>query len=576
MGLDARATTASVTLSRDFGNVSDTECQRYETAITAVRNKEMSFRDFFTALQAGEYTRPTSKNSKGQSFCEQVMFSEEDAVKISSLAEFEANLSKLKTIRIRQVTGGGSFSSGTKAKFKLSLPLKMTYTERVQPGRLSVRQWDPTRGWVTRLGPPSMMPVVGGITISTLTMYHPSPLRIENVQHDAVLSLNDPSDPTADVIILIPLKASNSGEESVNFFSKIGYFLSRIQTADSTTGLYPETSIPTGNDWGINKVFWLGKAGSDNIAPVTDAFFTWTGASSFTRTLLYSNFVESRYGWVPEGKQVRYFMLQTPVSISTTDLSFLTRSLPPTPSEEAIHTIPDPATAGASKILYKKATGDAAAAGCGIARERMSNPGTGDPMSPSASGGGALDMLIDATGRPLSDMNSCDPFKANASNARAKPSLFTPTKATEVIFTGLTFVALAVGAWIALFFIMDKDYDSKFQEFCDDMGKIVGAWMLKVNGRIRDAAYSASQSMSTISSLSSLAKPGGLAGALKGAAGSAAGEVGDAAQGAAGAASQGVGNALQGAVAGPASSAADALTKFLPGKLGAFAKLIPK
>jgi hypothetical protein len=349
----------------------------------------MSFRDFFTNLQDGLYSRPISKNDKGQAFCEQVLFSDEDAAKVNSLADFDANISKLKNIRIRQVTGGGSFSSGTKAKFRLSLPIKAKYVAQLQRSNPPVNRlklW-PVQ-WETVPGSETVTPIFEEITISMLTMYHPSPLRIENVQHDAVLSINDPSDPSAKTVILIPLKASNNAaDESGDFFNKIAKHLTTISSPDSVTGLYPETDIPTGNDWNIKQVFWLDAPGADNISKVTDSFFTWMGAGSYNRVELSRSATEIRYGWQPDGAQIRYFMLQTPVSISTTDLSFLTRSLPPTPAEQAIHKIPDPATASNPKVLYKKATGPGASASCGVVRERMSNQGQGDILASLFTGG---------------------------------------------------------------------------------------------------------------------------------------------------------------------------------------------
>jgi hypothetical protein len=502
IGVDARATTSSITLTRDFGNISDTECQRYETDLAAVRNKELSFRDFFNNLQAGRYSRPVSKNNKGQAFCEQLLFAEDDAAKVTDLASFESNKSKLKGIRIRQVTGGGSFSSGTKAKFKLSIPLKVTYVsqiEKVNKPLTRLKLWPPR--WETVPGPERITPGFRNISISTMTMYHPSPLRIENVQHDAVLSLNDPSDPNADAIILIPLKASNTNDESVDFFTKICRYLPTIMEPDSVTGLYSESNIPTGNDWSIKQVFWLGEAGSDNMSMITDAFFTWTGAGTYSRSEVWRTTTEIRYGWKPEGKQIRYFMLQNPVSISTSDLSFLTRSLPPTPATEAIHVIPDPATAGVPKVLYKQATGPGASAGCGVVRERMSNKGQGDMIASLFTGGGTEELLVDEKGSPLSDKDSCDPFKMNAKRATAAPSLFTPTRAASLFFNFMIVIAIAIGAWLAMFFVTNKDYDYSFKNFSDDAGKVLGTLALQTSGRMKENTFGLSRALPSLPGL---------------------------------------------------------------------------
>jgi hypothetical protein len=516
IGLDARATTSSVKLMRDFGNISDVECQRYQKDLDAVRANELSFRDFFTNLQDGVYSRPVSERTDEfgvkREYCEQVMFGDEDAAKVNSLAEFNANIGKLKTVRIRQVTGGGSFSSGTKAKFKLSIPIKAKYVAQLNKSSPPVKRLvrNPWR-WETTPGTDTMTPIFEEITISMLTMYHPSPLRIENVQHDAVLSINDPSDPSARTVILIPLKTSNTGDESADFFNKLAKHLTTISAADSVTGLYPETDIPTGNDWNIKQIFWLDKPGADNISKVTDSFFTWMGAGSYNRVVLKGIFDppggEIHYGWKPDGVQVRYFMLQTPVSISTTDLSFLTRSLPPTPAEEAIHKIPDPATSGNPKTLYKKATGPGASANCGVVRERMTNPGQGDILASLFTGGGMEDLLVGADGTPLIDKNSCNPFLDNAKKATAEPSLFTPTKAAAFFFNFMILIALAVGTWLGLFFVVNKNFDYSFMNFSKDAGKVVGTLALQTSGRVKDAAYSATQSLPSVPALPALPNP---------------------------------------------------------------------
>ncbi len=511
--LDNRATTSSVKLTRDFGNISNKECMGYQKDLEAVKNKEMSFRDFFVNLQAGNYSRPVSRTENGE-FCEQILFSDDDAKNINSLEDFDKNIAKLKSIRIRKVTGGGSFSSGTKAKFKLSIPIRMKVVVEMKDilNGMTFMQSNPLVHYVTVPGTDQAR-VTQEIGISMLTMYHPSPLRIENVQRDAILSLNDPSDPNVDCVFLIPLQSSNNQEESVEFFNKIAKHLMSIQEPDSVTGLYGETNIPTGNDWNIKQVFWLGKGDTDNMSKVTDAYYTWIGAGTYSRfeksrrrywedSFFYQD--EITYGWKPEGKMVRYYMLQTPVGISPGDLSTLTRVLPPTPSEEAIHKIPDPSSAGNSKILYKKATGEAASAGCGGAVERMTNQ-----SDSTFSGTGLEDLLVDEKGNPLGDIDTCDPFKNNSRNALMKPTMFTPTRVLTIFFNILIVFAVAIGAWIAMALVANYNYDFKFKDFSIDAGKVVG----KLAKQYSDKAKTAMNAVSGLrGSVGDLTKgiPGGL------------------------------------------------------------------
>jgi hypothetical protein len=140
ISVETNISTSSVKLSRDFGNFSDAECLAYQRDRDRL-GKELAFQDFFQRLQSGGYSRPTYERpanaetgETAAQFCEQVMFSEEDAAAINSIDEFKANESKLKAVRIRQVTGGGNFSSDTKAKFTLNIPLKLTYVIANRPG----------------------------------------------------------------------------------------------------------------------------------------------------------------------------------------------------------------------------------------------------------------------------------------------------------------------------------------------------------------------------------------------------------------------------------------------------------
>ena len=514
--LDNRATTSSVKLTRDFGNISNKECMGYQRDLEAVKNKEMSFRDFFVNLQAGNYSRPVSRTENGE-FCEQVLFSDEDAKTINSLEDFDKNISKLKSIRIRKVTGGGSFSSGTKAKFKLSIPIRMKVVVEMKDvlNGMTFMQSNPLVHYVTVPGTDQAR-VTQEISVSMLTMYHPSPLRIENVQHDAILSINDPSDSATDCVFLIPLQSSNTRNESVDFFNKIAMHLSSIQEPDPVTGLYAETNIPTGNDWNIKQVFWLGKGDTDNMSKVTDAYYTWMGAGT------YSRFEKSRrrywegpgfyqdeitYGWKPEGKQVRYYMLQTPVAISSSDLTILTRVLPPTPSEQAIHKIPDPSSEGNSKILYKKATGEAAKASCGGAVERMTNQGD------SVFGGGLEDLLVDGKGNPLDDIDTCDPFKNNSRKALMKPTMFSPNRVFTVIFNILIVFAVAIGAWIAMALVTNYDYDFKYKDFSIDAGKVVGKLAKQYSDKAKTAMNAVSGLRGSVGDLTK-SLPAGLPAAL--------------------------------------------------------------
>jgi hypothetical protein len=101
------------------------------------------------------------------------------------------------------------------------------------------------------------------------------------------------------------------------------------------------------------------------------------------------------------------------------------------------------------------------------------------------------DLLVGADGTPLVDTKSCDPFKTNLKNAIAEPSLFTPTKAAAMFFNFMIIIALAVGTWLGLYFVVNKDYDYGFRDFAGDTGKVLGKLALQTSGRVSDSAYAA-------------------------------------------------------------------------------------
>jgi hypothetical protein len=78
-------------------------------------------------------------------------------------------------------------------------------------------------------------------TIKRMVLYHPCPVKIENVQYDAVLQLGDapPFAPPGtsgidDIVILIPLAGSNTPDEAGSLFQRFAPFIPSL--ADTATG----------------------------------------------------------------------------------------------------------------------------------------------------------------------------------------------------------------------------------------------------------------------------------------------------------------------------------------------------
>jgi hypothetical protein len=305
---------------------------------------------------------------------------------------------------------------------------------------------------------------------------------------------------------MIPLTTSNSGSDTTDFFTRILKQVTSVSTPDSVTGLFQGSDIATGNNWNLKSLFTLvpqkdtlgnvvkdeqtGEVKYPSPAKVANAYFTWTAAPTYRRVRTADTPGFINYTWEPDGKTVRYFMLQYPASVNSTDMAILTRNLPPTPSEKAIHTIPD-SLAGSPKILYKASEPPALEKECGIkvregfvggVREHMqsldvidSMLNTGD-VSSLLTGADGTSVLQDST-------NKCDPFALNAKNA--KSFAITPADATKFFFNFLILISLAVGAWLALWSVT-KDYDGSYKNFATDAGKVLGTIALRSTNQVKN------------------------------------------------------------------------------------------
>jgi hypothetical protein len=182
--------------------------------------------------------------------------------------------------------------------------------------------------------------------ITKMSLFHPSPLRIENVQHDAVLTLNDPVD-NPDFVVMIPLVASSFTTPSTTFFSRINYAFDKV-TSSKQDG--SEETVSTGSDWYISKLF---NTMSDGVS-IVDSFYTWSGVN-------------------PNGnaKTGRYIMMEKPVFISISDLTSL-RNLPAINPTLGIPSISEPVSY--RKELCCKANSTTNIREKFVVKERSSDP----------------------------------------------------------------------------------------------------------------------------------------------------------------------------------------------------------
>lgn len=396
---------SSVRLSREFGVVSEFQCQRYDTDLKRVRNKQMSFQDFQRNLQAGRYLR-----NLGNGYCEQVELPEE----VKSLGEYDEG--KLRTIRIQKVESAG-FSANTKARFTPSIPFRMVY---------------------------------GGqeFSVNSMTLYHPCPLRIDNIQADAVLSLNDPSFGNPSHVILVPLVGRNSADPSISFFAKIAPEVVTVSAEDPASGQYLTRDIPTGANWTLSKVFGI-SAGKGQTVQVTNGFYNWSGMPALQRVRKQSGNTIT-YAWEPSGAAVpKYIMLDAPVDINPSDLATITQRLPVTPPGDAIHA-----------VLYDGSNP--------LNRGIVHKPGP--PVPP---GGCPVRESFTDADLNAATQESCDPWQTWAQTASGKG--YTTDMIINLIFNVALALAAAVGAYIALVAVA-KQYDVQLVGLAQALGKLAGVF----------------------------------------------------------------------------------------------------
>jgi hypothetical protein len=388
--------TATVKLTRDFGDISYSECKRFLDERKLVNDQKLSFSDYKARLMAGTYYRVLPNKT----YCEQLTLSADDAKGADSMVMLDI---KFKTGRIRKISGGG-FSQDTKIQITPSIPLKMTVSIRNDPAR--------------------------EIIVSQMTLYHPSPMRIENVQHDAVLSLNDPATTgPGGVIVLIPLVSGNLSTPSSEFMSRILGNLSQLLEPDPVTGLYQKIDAPTGADWTLNTLLPT----DPETNAVKSGIFVWEGTPELERYVSEDTATIQRTSWRRKRQSAPlYVMLEKPLTMNSSDFTALLQ-FPVTRPEQAIHEMLQ------GSLTYK----------CG--------PSGG--TAPTGTGSTVTETF----------QTRCDPFMPNYT----KNYGYRPEQMIGTLFNVLIFVAMALGVWAALILVGDYRTDQIFQNLSSTLGKLI-------------------------------------------------------------------------------------------------------
>ena len=277
--------------------------------------------------------------------------------------------------------------------------------------------------------------------MSKITLYHPSPLRIDNVQHDAVLTLNDPHDTGTNVVVLIPLVGSISPGPSGAFVGKIAPYIAAMLQPDPNTKAYASVDAATGAGWDLSKVLPVTPNPRTNVVEVSSGYFVWAGMPRMEEYQVPSrNPYQVRYDWRPAGTAPTYIMMKNPIEISSFDLQSI-RMLPMTPAGTAIH------TPVMSTLTYKPGPAGSDVVGC-----RTSTTGTVERFD-----------------------NQCDPLQQVG-----QPSGTFRLDSGQVI-TMLSSLIGIIATVIAVYFALKVSVDPKY-------GKIVGTLGAKLGRAMSGAA----------------------------------------------------------------------------------------
>jgi hypothetical protein len=390
----------------------------------------LSVGDFIGLLGQSKYQFPLANSES----CGDLRIPDEEIAKIKTYADLKAAVEKAKIIRIRPQVEG--FSTDTKAFFKPSLPFQFTFN-----------------------GNP--------INVTNITVYHPCPLRVQDQQADAVISLNDPSS-ASNQIILIPITAGDVNTPSAKFFNRLMNRITTIAMPDPSTGQFQSTDLQTGTKWGLAQLFETNKLENTKEVSLKNGFFAWEALPPLEKYVSSASMSKIVYSWRPKsaGPRPLYVMLEKPLPVNQSDLRTLMAVIPVTPWEDAIHPV-------GLQVVYKQGPPP----NCGVpTRESMTDF---SDLSKSLS-----DFKGDVT--ELSDqVDSCDPFLSNALSK--KNNSYSTDRIMSLLFNVFFVLAGIVGAYIAIAAVT-RFYDVEYAEFTKTVGKVIAVGLKKLFGASAAAA----------------------------------------------------------------------------------------
>ena len=389
---------SSAKLYREFGTISSRECGTFTEDTRKVSEKEMAFDEYKSNLTSGKYYE-----RQDNGFCSQLLFQDADLANVTTPDAIPWG--KVRRPKIRKLTSGGGYSSITKLYIKPAIPFRVTFN-----------------------GQP--------IEVSVMTLFHPSPIRIGNIQHDAVLTLGDAGDPATKTVVMIPLVGAISAGQSGQFIGRIVSYLPGLLRPNPVNGLYESIDAPTGKDWNLSMVFPGTPSEGETI--VQGGYYAWNSMppmeeyekGRIARPLWLPDTIQ--YGWRPQTNQVtRFVMLAEPVSVNVFDMQTI-RMLPVTPSDDAIPPMYE------ASLVYNTPTG------CSSAKTTTAKEGFEN------------------------EEERCDPF----ANIPAKG--FDSDTVMKTLLGVIGAIAIFIGVYFALKYATDNDWGDKLMQWGRSAGKYVG------------------------------------------------------------------------------------------------------
>lgn len=294
---------SAATIYRNQAMISSETCNRFNIDVQSVKDNKLSIETFKRNLQTGTYYQPNNDGT-----CVKIFFNPTDLAAVTKIEDIPWN--KATKGEVKTMSDSPIALSSTKLMIKPSIPFRIFFNGEQ-------------------------------IDVKLLTLFHPSPIRVENVQHDAVLTLGDPADASAKTIVMIPLAGSILPGQTSSFIAKIATYIPGALIANASTGLFQSVDVPTGNDWNLSTLLPGSPRNGENVVNV--GYFSWETAPKLEAKL--RNIVRApdnlpdvyEYGWKPSenSSSTRYIMLKDPISINSFDLQTI-RMLPITNATDAI------------------------------------------------------------------------------------------------------------------------------------------------------------------------------------------------------------------------------------------------